>query len=1031
MDDDVFSEKQKMSTGWCKLVETQKVVFRMDPTKLITKVIKPELLDKYYKNLENLIKTNPLTTSEDVETMRYCLTAFSSVCQLVGQFVGQTNLSHSGFHPSEKTFNQTTIANITPVIDHWREKLLNLSSDLFEKLLKSGDQHAKQAELFGIVVQMKRSILGVANFSTAAHQLKEQAAHSYNGVNYRTQNWEINPLATLSYHQFTVNYAHSFPRLERLNTNTHVKTNDNLKNGIVRVFHETKSKALISQAAVTLHYLLYREGHGYLMVDQIEVNLKYLLMNADIKDYPEEETFNLLTYASTVLPQLMISKPWATIENFLVCFLKFTDKHPRLAPYLERVFSCFTAGDAKVAKMAYDAYLEEFSLEDFDRCWKGLFKFWRSEDFGKLPVSRSVHFFRFISKCLVFKKIGKEKLEEAFQMFMPLVIGSDHARIRDYAFQVVVVLMYILKDKSAPFKWLSIENAKKLYDLNYDYSKNHDSEIFDDNKMESESESEWFCDNNRFRHFMLLNTTDHLVENPLEDKPVKLYTWSKIWPTEEFKSSRVYQQTHSIVTKPDFLTRYFTLYCETSPNNPYHFLFWHRVSQCLGPVPLKEIIDDLMEKYPGDERLGFTALAMNILSGIKTGGKNWPKADFRELSSRYVDLCLRMMYSKNREFTVKGFSLAVANRDPKRDPYFFQTVLKEKLVWTDETTPANLALIAFVKKEFNNHETGLDKWIWEKVIKDKNLFSSYHANVRHEVIKIVGMIITSYRPEVSIDEILESYLTVIGDLKDFSPQSKVNQSDEQDLKNGALKIILLLCTKLLKSENHGYDSAFEKLIPYTLKVVNLRGTPTDAGVETVCRRFLRQIVSTIVVDEQEQMDYFELWQRSSKYNVEMVLNLLPLFTWMNVFLISPAVIQKQLKFALKHLETEHTSENTKFIRKAAAKLISAMFQVGLVTNKTIQKKLTKCKNAHGKVCVLTSIILTEPYDVPKWLPELFVQLCQFSGDKQVSIKSEVEECVKEFKRTHTVGWDVVYKPKFNEEQLEAFYELGEMPSYFV
>lgn len=161
------------------------------------------------------------------------------------------------------------------------------------------------------------------------------------------------------------------------------------------------------------------------------------------------------------------------------------------------------------------------------------------------------------------------------------------------------------------------------------------------------------------------------------------------------------------------------------------------------------------------------------------------------------------------------------------------------------------------------------------------------------------------------------------------------------------------------------------------------------------------------------------------------LSALPLFTWMNVFLISPAVIQKQLKFALKHLETEHTAENTKFIRKAAAKLVSAMFQVGLVTNKTIQKKLSKCKNVHGKICVLTSLILTEPYDVPKWLPELFVQLSHYSGDKQVSIKSEVEDCVKEFKRTHTVGWDVVYKPKFNEEQLEAFYELGEMPSYFV
>jgi len=325
----------------------------------------------------------------------------------------------------------------------------------------------------------------------------------------------------------------------------------------------------------------------------------------------------------------------------------------------------------------------------------------------------------------------------------------------------------------------------------------------------------------------------------------------------------------------------------------------------------------------------------------------------------------------------------------------------------------------------------LDRWIWEKVIKEKDLLSSYHANVRHEVIRIVGLILTSYRIEVTIDEVLEAYLKVVGKLEDFNPQSKVNQSDEQDLKNGALKIILLLATKLLKDENYGYKSCFEWLVPYCLKVVNLRGTPTDQGVETVCRRFLRQIVSTIVVDEQEQMDYFSLLQRNSKYNVEMVLNLLPLFTWMNVFLISQAVIQKQLKFAWKYLETEQTSENTKFIRKAAAKLIAALFQMGHVSIKTIQKKLTKLQNKHGKVCILTSLILTEPYDVPKWLPTIFVQLSFYAGDKTVAIKSEIQDCLKEFKRTHTVGWDVVYKPKFNEEQLEAFYELGEPPSYFA
>ena len=37
---------------------------------------------------------------------------------------------------------------------------------------------------------------------------------------------------------------------------------------------------------------------------------------------------------------------------------------------------------------------------------------------------------------------------------------------------------------------------------------------------------------------------------------------------------------------------------------------------------------------------------------------------------------------------------------------------------------------------------------------------------------------------------------------------------------------------------------------------------------------------------------------------------------------------------------------------------------------------------------------------------MFVQLSQYSGNKTISIKSEIQECLKEFKRTHQVGWDV-------------------------
>ena len=134
-----------------------------------------------------------------------------------------------------------------------------------------------------------------------------------------------------------------------------------------------------------------------------------------------------------------------------------------------------------------------------------------------------------------------------------------------------------------------------------------------------------------------------------------------------------------------------------------------------------------------------------------------------------------------------------------------------------------------------------------------------------------------------------------------------------------------------------------------------------------------------------------------------------------------------LKFSWQLLD----NGQNKFIRTAAAKVISAVFQFGHITIEKIQKRLKKINNRHGTVCVLANMILTEPYSIPSWLPNIFIQLTRYNYDRDVAIKSELEECIKDFKRTHQVGWDAVHKAKFTGEQLEAFYELGDAPSYFV
>ena len=126
-----------------------------------------------------------------------------------------------------------------------------------------------------------------------------------------------------------------------------------------------------------------------------------------------------------------------------------------------------------------------------------------------------------------------------------------------------------------------------------------------------------------------------------------------------------------MVRQADFLSLYFTRYAETSAQNENHNLLWHRFAQCLGPCEeILTIADTLITKYAFDERLGYSGLAFNILSAMKTGSKNWDKESYTKYTKKYVDLTIQMLYKKNDEFNPRKVETAIHNRDPHRDLYY-------------------------------------------------------------------------------------------------------------------------------------------------------------------------------------------------------------------------------------------------------------------------------------------------------------------------------------------------------------------------
>ncbi|KAL3680307.1 hypothetical protein R1sor_023263 [Riccia sorocarpa] len=99
------------------------------------------------------------------------------------------------------------------------------------------------------------------------------------------------------------------------------------------------------------------------------------------------------------------------------------------------------------------------------------------------------------------------------------------------------------------------------------------------------------------------------------------------------------------------------------------------------------------------------------------------------------------------------------------------------------------------------------------------------------------------------------------------------------------------------------------------------------------------------------------------------------------------------------------------------------------TNETTAGPVSSAAAIHGNVLGLAACVLSVPYDMPTWLPDMVTLLGRFGGESSL-IKSTVKKTIAEFRRTHSDTW-AYQKDSFSEEQLEVLSDLTSSSSYFA
>ncbi|CAF0841748.1 unnamed protein product [Rotaria sordida] len=138
------------------------------------------------------------------------------------------------------------------------------------------------------------------------------------------------------------------------------------------------------------------------------------------------------------------------------------------------------------------------------------------------------------------------------------------------------------------------------------------------------------------------------------------------------------------------------------------------------------------------------------------------------------------------------------------------------------------------------------------------------------------------------------------------------------------------------------------------------------------------------------------------------------------------------------------------VRTVASTTLSGLYQCGYIqmiehdlkyfrvmakTKYLTKIDSTKVKSAkniikrHGGALGLCAIVLSSPYDIPTYLPEALMVLCEHSHDPD-PIQKSIKQCLSEFRRTHYDSWHE-HQEKFTERQLLLLADAFISRSYYA
>ncbi|KAG7462683.1 hypothetical protein MATL_G00187310 [Megalops atlanticus] len=480
-----------------------------------------------------------------------------------------------------------------------------------------------------------------------------------------------------------------------------------------------------------------------------------------------------------------------------------------------------------------------------------------------------------------------------------------------------------------------------------------------------------------------------------------------------------------------------------------------------------------MERLVADSHESTQRCVAEIIAGLIRGCKHW---SYSKVEMLWQLLCplIRTALSNITVETYADWGTCIAtaceSRDPRKLHWLFE-MLMESPVNGEGGSFVDACRLYVLQGGLAQQEWRVPELLHRLLQYLEPKLTQVYKNVRERigsVLTYIFMIDVSlpYTCPTASPRISEFTERVLARLKpltegDEEIQNHVveeNGVGEQDERTQAIKLLKTVLKWLMASAGRSFSTAVPEqlqLLPLLFKIAPVENDDSYDELKRDAKTCLSLMSQGLLYPEQipQVLKALQEIAGSSSWHARYtVLTYLQIMVFYNLFtfLSDEQAVRDVRALVIKLLEDEQLE-----VREMAATTLSGFLQCNFLSmDAPMQSHFeTLCKTRlpkrkkrelgsvvdtipsadlvrrHAGVLGLSACILSSPYDVPTWMPQLLMDLSAHLNDTQ-PIEMTVKKTLSNFRRTHHDNWQE-HKQQFTDDQLLVLTDLLVSPCYYA